>query len=119
MKRGKEEEKRLEPMFPRLHVKDAEKGGPRAPPRNKMALYEQLSIPSQRFTSSDRAGSLPRNTSSPLLPPGPSSNQVLLLLFGVLHLYMQLLPLCYFLGLSLNDSIAKIHIFYSSVNDSY
>nr|VDD58184.1 unnamed protein product [Brassica oleracea] len=75
MKRGKEEEKRLEPMFPRLHVKDAEKGGPRAPPRNKMALYEQLSIPSQRFTSSDRAGSLPRNTSSPLLPPGPSSNQ--------------------------------------------
>ncbi|KAH0969014.1 hypothetical protein GBA52_029135 [Prunus armeniaca] len=25
------------------------KGGPRAPPRNKMALYEQLSIPSQRF----------------------------------------------------------------------
>ncbi|CAN7062897.1 unnamed protein product [Brassica oleracea var. botrytis] len=75
MKRGKEEEKRLEPMFPRLHVKDAEKGGPRAPPRNKMALYEQLSIPSQRFTSSsDRAGSLPRNT-SPLLPPGPSSNQ--------------------------------------------
>ncbi|XP_031407055.1 protein HEADING DATE 3B-like isoform X2 [Punica granatum] len=38
------------PMFPRLHVKDAaEKGGPRAPPRNKMALYEQLSIPSQRF----------------------------------------------------------------------
>ncbi|CAN6899919.1 unnamed protein product [Brassica oleracea] len=74
MKSGKEEEKRLEPMFPRLHVKDAEKGGPRAPPRNKMALYEQLSIPSQRFTSSDRAGSLPRNT-SPLLPPGPSSNQ--------------------------------------------
>ncbi|KAJ8561254.1 hypothetical protein K7X08_027444 [Anisodus acutangulus] len=37
------------PMFPRLHVNDKEKGGPRAPPRNKMALYEQLSIPSQRF----------------------------------------------------------------------
>nr|GMD48844.1 protein EARLY FLOWERING 3-like [Ipomoea batatas] len=37
------------PMFPRLHVNDTEKGGPRAPPRNKMALYEQLSIPSQRF----------------------------------------------------------------------
>lgn len=97
MKRGKEEEKRLEPMFPRLHVKDAEKGGPRAPPRNKMALYEQLSIPSQRFTSSDRVGgSLPPNT-SPLLPPGPSSNQVYYLL------------LCYFLGLSLNG-IAKIHM---------
>lgn len=51
MKRGKDEEKILEPMFPRLHVNDAaDKGGPRAPPRNKMALYEQLSIPSQRFS---------------------------------------------------------------------
>ncbi|KAI3812522.1 hypothetical protein L1987_17232 [Smallanthus sonchifolius] len=38
-------------MFPRIHVSDTEKGGPRAPPRNKMALYEQLSIPSQRFSS--------------------------------------------------------------------
>lgn len=50
MKRGKDEEKVVGgPMFPRLHVNDAEKGGPRAPPRNKMALYEQFSIPSQRF----------------------------------------------------------------------
>ena len=49
MKRGNEEEKSAGPMFPRLHVNDAEKGGPRAPPRNKMALYEQFSIPSQRF----------------------------------------------------------------------
>ncbi|GER32118.1 early flowering 3 family protein [Striga asiatica] len=45
MKRGKEE-KVMGPMFPRLHVKDTDKGGPRAPPRNKMALYEQLSVPS-------------------------------------------------------------------------
>ncbi|KAK6140879.1 hypothetical protein DH2020_025373 [Rehmannia glutinosa] len=50
MKRGKDEEKMMGPMFPRLHVNDTEKGGPRAPPRNKMALYEQLSIPSQRFS---------------------------------------------------------------------
>ncbi|KAL0407730.1 UNVERIFIED_CONTAM: protein EARLY FLOWERING 3 [Sesamum radiatum] len=50
MKRGKDEEKIMGPMFPRLHVNDTEKGGPRAPPRNKMALYEQLSIPSQRFS---------------------------------------------------------------------
>ncbi|CAI9755694.1 unnamed protein product [Fraxinus pennsylvanica] len=50
MKRGKDEGKIMEPMFPRLHVNDTEKGGPKAPPRNKMALYEQLSIPSQRFT---------------------------------------------------------------------
>ncbi|KAI9118511.1 hypothetical protein K1719_010843 [Acacia pycnantha] len=49
MKRGKDDEKLLRPMFPRLHVNDTEKGGPRAPPRNKMALYEQFSIPSQRF----------------------------------------------------------------------
>ncbi|CAH8341787.1 unnamed protein product [Eruca vesicaria subsp. sativa] len=58
----KREEKILEPMFPRLHVNDADKGGgPRAPPRNKMALYEQLTIPSQRFTDH---GSLPRNTNT-------------------------------------------------------
>ncbi|XP_061374895.1 protein EARLY FLOWERING 3-like [Gastrolobium bilobum] len=49
MKRGKDDEKMIGPMFPRLHVNDTEKGGPRAPPRNKMALYEQFSIPSQRF----------------------------------------------------------------------
>ncbi|KAI3956857.1 hypothetical protein MKX01_000891 [Papaver californicum] len=51
MRSGKDEEKSLGPLFPRLHVNDTEKGGPRAPPRNKMALYEQLSIPSQRFKS--------------------------------------------------------------------
>ncbi|MCL7033866.1 hypothetical protein MKW94_030445 [Papaver nudicaule] len=52
MRSGKDEEKSAGgPLFPRLHVNDTEKGGPRAPPRNKMALYEQLSIPSQRFNS--------------------------------------------------------------------
>lgn len=72
MKRGKDDEKIMGPMFPRLHVNDTEKGGPRAPPRNKMALYEQLSIPSQRFGS----GMLPLNpnNSSNLVPPA-SSNQ--------------------------------------------
>ncbi|KAL4571103.1 hypothetical protein LXL04_017854 [Taraxacum kok-saghyz] len=39
------------PIFPRLHVNDTEKGGPRAPPRNKIALYEQLSVPSQRLNA--------------------------------------------------------------------
>ncbi|XP_071697246.1 protein EARLY FLOWERING 3-like [Rutidosis leptorrhynchoides] len=62
MKRGKDEDKNMGPMFPRLHVNDTEKGGPRAPPRNKMALYEQLSIPSQRFNggppSSSPAGAM-------------------------------------------------------------
>ncbi|KAL6544316.1 Protein EARLY FLOWERING [Orobanche gracilis] len=52
MKREKDE-KIMGPMFPRLHVNDTDKGGPKAPPRNKMALYEQLSIPSNRFTHAD------------------------------------------------------------------
>lgn len=73
MKRGKDEEKILEPMFPRLHVNDADKGGgPRAPPRNKMALYEQLTIPSHRLNDRSSA-SFPRNTSTTLVPPGPSN----------------------------------------------
>ncbi|XP_050234462.1 protein EARLY FLOWERING 3 [Mercurialis annua] len=73
MKRGKDDEKMTGPMFPRLHVNDTEKGGPRAPPRNKMALYEQLSIPSQRFNGH---GSLPLNPSKPTnLAPAASSSQ--------------------------------------------
>ncbi|GKD21166.1 protein early flowering 3, partial [Tanacetum coccineum] len=59
MKRGKDDDKSMGPMFPRLHVNDTEKGGPRAPPRNKMALYEQLSIPSQRFNGGVSASSTP------------------------------------------------------------
>ncbi|XP_020576793.1 protein HEADING DATE 3B-like isoform X2 [Phalaenopsis equestris] len=51
MKVGKEDDKSMRPMFPRVHVNDTEKGGPRAPPRNKMALYEQLSVPLQKFSS--------------------------------------------------------------------
>lgn len=66
MKRGKDE-KIKGPMFPRLHVNDTEKKGPRAPPRNKMALYEQFSIPSQRFNHSSNK------------PAEPPSNQVIFL----------------------------------------
>ncbi|CAI8608055.1 unnamed protein product [Vicia faba] len=51
MKGAIDEGKDISPMFPRLHVKDAEKGGPKAPPRNKMALYEQFSIPSQSIAA--------------------------------------------------------------------
>ncbi|KAK9677016.1 hypothetical protein RND81_11G116400 [Saponaria officinalis] len=50
MRGEKIEGKMAGPLFPRLHVNDTDKGGPKPPPRNKMALYEQLSIPSQRFT---------------------------------------------------------------------
>ncbi|RDX76385.1 Protein EARLY FLOWERING 3, partial [Mucuna pruriens] len=67
MKRGSEDDdKVVGPMFPRLHVNDAEKGGPRAPPRNKMALYEHFSVPSQRFNP---------NSSSNIVPPPTSSTQ--------------------------------------------
>jgi len=41
MKGAIDEGKEISPIFLRLHVKDVEKGGPKAPPRNKMALYEQ------------------------------------------------------------------------------
>lgn len=35
-------------IFPMLHIKDAtKKGGPKAPPRNKVTLYEKLITPSQ------------------------------------------------------------------------
>jgi len=82
MKGGKEEGKSTEPLFPRLHVNDREKRGPRAPPRNKMALYEQFSIPSQRFNTS-AASSVPvpnpPHKSSTLATSG-SSSQVCFLL---------------------------------------
>lgn len=63
MRGEKDAERAWSPMFPRLHVNDTEKGGPRAPPRNKMALYEQFSIPSQRSTSGS-ASILPRAQNS-------------------------------------------------------
>ncbi|GFZ04230.1 hydroxyproline-rich glycoprotein family protein [Actinidia rufa] len=74
MKGGQDEVKRMDPLFPRLHINDAEKGGPRAPPRNKMALYEQLSIPSQRLTSGSASVSplLPNNSGS--FAPSTSPN---------------------------------------------
>lgn len=65
----------METLFPRLHVNDTEKGGPRSPPRNKMALYEQLSVPSQRLSRPSSALQLPyRNTC--MLVPSDSSSQV-------------------------------------------
>lgn len=75
MKGGKDEAKVMNPMFPRLHVNDAEKGGPKAPPRNKMALYEQLSITSRRFNSGSQSMlPFPPNNSNILVPSMPSSH---------------------------------------------
>ncbi|MQM00848.1 hypothetical protein Taro_033583, partial [Colocasia esculenta] len=76
MKRGRDDDKVMGPLFPRLHVNDADKGGPRAPPRNKMALYEQLSIPSQRFGSGGAPSlPLPPHHAGGLVPSA-SLNQV-------------------------------------------
>ncbi|XP_038981244.1 protein HEADING DATE 3B isoform X2 [Phoenix dactylifera] len=73
MKGGKEKDRIMGPLFPRLHVNDTDKGGPRAPPRNKMALYEQLSIPSQRFNSAASSMPLPPPNASTLVPSASSS----------------------------------------------
>ncbi|XP_050235275.1 ELF3-like protein 2 [Mercurialis annua] len=55
MVRGaKDEDKLMSPMFPRLHVKDTDRGGARAPSRNKMALCEQLT---QRVSSGSMSSS--------------------------------------------------------------
>ncbi|XP_071728527.1 ELF3-like protein 2 [Rutidosis leptorrhynchoides] len=56
----KEEGKKMDPLFPRLHINDAEKGGPRTPPRNKMAISQT--------TQRSNFGSV-----SPILPP-PNNN---------------------------------------------
>lgn len=72
MMRGKDGEKLMGPMFPRLHVNDVEKGGPRAPPRNKMALHEQLSILPERF----HPAFLPVHSNSNSSVPPSSSSQV-------------------------------------------
>lgn len=80
MKRGIGEEETMGPMFPRLHVNDTEKGGPRAPPRNKMALYEHLSIPSQRYSPGDFP--LDSSNSASLVPSHSSQvNQVQIIVF--------------------------------------
>ncbi|CAA6666121.1 unnamed protein product [Spirodela intermedia] len=70
MKRGREDENVAGPLFPRLHVNDAGKGGLRAPPRNKMALYEIFSIPSHMLKS-DSPSSAPDS-----LVPSASLNQM-------------------------------------------
>jgi protein EARLY FLOWERING 3 len=74
MRGGQEDEsKAMGPMFPRLHVNDTNKGGPRAPPRNKMALYEQFSVPSQRFNSNSLASTRPQQKGGSVVPSDSSS----------------------------------------------
>ena len=101
MKKGKDDEKVMGPMFPRLHVNDTEKGGPRAPPRNKMALYEQLCIPSQRFNPGVRP--LNPNSTSNQVPP-VSSSQVI---FGFCCLAY--IPYPVFYGCYLRTCLVRIN----------
>ncbi|RZS06946.1 hypothetical protein BHM03_00037681 [Ensete ventricosum] len=89
MKGAKDDDRVMGPLFPRLHVNDADKGGgPRAPPRNKMALYEQLSVPSQRFNSASSSLPFPPRNSSDLVPSLPST-QVQKLMAASPHLLLE------------------------------
>lgn len=86
MKGAIDEGKDISPMFPRLHVKDAEKGGPKAPPRNKMALYEQFSIPSQSIAAGGPgSGSLFSLPLRNCAVPATSSHVSLLIVFLFYH----------------------------------
>lgn len=60
----KDEGKKMDPLFPRLHISDADKGSPRTPPRNKMALSQQFNVPSQRCISGSVSPILPSQSSS-------------------------------------------------------
>ncbi|KAE9453460.1 hypothetical protein C3L33_14679, partial [Rhododendron williamsianum] len=92
MKGGKDEEKLTGPLFPRLHIKDAEQGGPKAPPRNKMALYEQLSIPSQKFNSGSASSPFPPNNSGNSVPSVSSSHEIVIKVGG--HKRSLYSPIC-------------------------
>ncbi|RWW87343.1 hypothetical protein BHE74_00003841 [Ensete ventricosum] len=92
MKGAKDDDRVMGPLFPRLHVNDADKGGgPRAPPRNKMALYEQLSVPSQRFNSASSSLPFPPRNSSDLVPSLPST-QVSAVVSRIAFRFHQVLP---------------------------
>lgn len=56
----KDDGKKMDPLFPRLHISDTDKGGPRTPPRNKMAL----NLPSQRCISGSVSPILPLSTNN-------------------------------------------------------
>ncbi|GAB4837148.1 Protein EARLY FLOWERING [Ancistrocladus abbreviatus] len=74
MKRGNDDGKIVGPIFPRLHINDTEKGGPRPPPRNKMALYEQLTFPSHRHNHG--AVPLKPNSNNNLVPIASTSQGI-------------------------------------------
>ena len=74
----KDDGKNMDPLFPRLHISDTDKGGgPRTPPRNKMAISHQLNLPSQRCISGSVSPILPLSTNNgSSLVPATSSYHV-------------------------------------------
>lgn len=90
MKGGKDEGRGMDPLFPRLHISEADKGGPRAPPRNKIALCEQYNVACQgpKFRCGSMSslpgnacGGLPSQPSSSNVSPGLCSIDALLLIY--------------------------------------
>lgn len=59
-------------LFPRLTVAETKRTGPRGPPRNKMALYEQLTIPSHKFKPSPMP--LPSTSGRPMKSPAMTTS---------------------------------------------
>jgi len=59
-------------LFPRLHVAETKRTGPRGPPRNIMALYEQLTIPSHKFKPSPMP--LPSSSGRPVKSPAMTTS---------------------------------------------
>ncbi|XP_073316786.1 ELF3-like protein 2 isoform X1 [Primulina huaijiensis] len=68
------------PLFPRFHINDADRGGPRGPPRNKMALSEQFKHNVSTQNLRYKSGSMkllhlpPSNGYGTCVQPPPSSN---------------------------------------------
>ncbi|XP_024969866.1 protein EARLY FLOWERING 3-like [Cynara cardunculus var. scolymus] len=81
----KDDGKKMDPLFPRLHITETDKGGPRTPPRNKMAISHQLNVPSQRCLTGSVSPILPlsNNNGSSLVPANSSYHVSFLLLFPI------------------------------------
>ncbi|KVI05897.1 hypothetical protein Ccrd_015746 [Cynara cardunculus var. scolymus] len=74
----KDDGKKMDPLFPRLHITETDKGGPRTPPRNKMAISHQLNVPSQRCLTGSVSPILPlsNNNGSSLVPANSSYHTI-------------------------------------------
>lgn len=95
MESEKDEGKQIVPLFPGLHILDGDKGGPRPPPRNKMALYEDYNMnPNPDLRPGQRP--LPALTGSTFFSQPSSSNVSHKKMFFVQFIQSMCLPLCTF-----------------------